>query len=107
MKQAYSIADLPVVPAWPPDSKTLARMGSGDGGRGTLGPACQWRMAAHLQYPRYPWRFNDGTLIRSAADAIWWELIASRMKKTLKRIPLIIGNYFSHPDSQAKFRSTA
>jgi len=104
VKQAYSIADLPVVPTWPPDSKTLARMGSGDGGRGTLGPACLWRMAAHLQYPRYPWRFNDGTLIRSAADAIWWELIASQMKKTLKRIPLIIGNYYSHPDSQAEFR---
>jgi len=104
VKQAYSITDLPVVPTWPPESRTPARMGSGDGGRGTLGPACLWRMAAHLQYPRYPWRFNDGTLIRSAADAIWWGLIASQMKKTLKRIPLVIGNYYSHPDSQAEFR---
>ena len=99
--------EFPISPDWPPAAGTIARLGSGDGARGTLGPACLWRMATHIQAPRYPWRFSDGRLVKTIGDALWWELVQRRAGMTMRRLPLVIGNYFSHPDAQAEFRNPA
>jgi hypothetical protein len=48
----------------------------------------------------------DGTLIRTIGDQIWWLMLADR-DKTIIRCPMIIGNYHSHPSSQAEFRHSA
>ena len=72
----------------------------------TYGPATLWRMAAHVGYPRYPYRFGDGSLIRVIGDAVWWKLLESS-RRPLLRLPLIIGHYRSNPSSQAEFRTPA
>jgi hypothetical protein len=60
---------------------------------------------AHVGMPRFPWRLMDGSLIHAAGDLVWWEtLIANPKLKTLK-IPVVIGNYHSHPGDQAEFRT--
>jgi hypothetical protein len=64
-------------------------------------------MAAHLQVPRYPYRFADGTLIRVIADALWWDLIRNHLGKRLLRLPLVIGHYRTWPGEQAEFRYSA
>jgi len=80
-------------------------LGSGTRERGTFGPASIWRMDAHIGNPRFPWRLRDGSLIQVAADLVWWNtLIANPSFKTL-RIPIVIGNYHSHPQDQAEFRA--
>ena len=96
--------DLPFVAAWPPSPGTPTRLGSGTGDRGTLGPATMWRMDAHIGAPRYPWRMPEGTLIRSVADMLWWNLLTRQLGKREVRLPEIIGNYHSHPGDQAEFR---
>jgi FkbM family methyltransferase len=95
---------LPFVGEWPPRSGTVTRLGSGTGERGTLGPATLWRMDVHLGAPRYTWRLAEGTVIRSAGDSGWWMLLAGHLGKKIVRVPEIIGNYYSHPGSQAEFR---
>jgi FkbM family methyltransferase len=71
-----------------------------------FGPATMWRMDAHLGAPRYPWRFADGSLIRSIGDAAWWHSLGEQSRTRL-RIPLIVGNYHSHPSDQAEFRNSS
>ena len=105
VRPCFPLEELPFDPAWPPIADSVTRLGSGDALRGTLGPACMWRMAAHLRVPRYPWRFNDNSPIKTIGDTIWWFTISHRLKKKLLRVPLVIGNYLSHPDSQAEFRT--
>ena len=83
----------------------MTRLGSGTGERGTLGPATMWRMEAHLGAPRYPWRLRDGTLLEGAGDLAWWRLIASNPNFKIVQLPMIIGNYHSHPEDQAEFRT--
>jgi hypothetical protein len=97
---------MPCLPDWPPIAGSLTRLGSGTGQRGTMGPACMWNMSLHQEFPRFPWRFMDGTLIRTIGDQIWWLMLADR-DKTIIRCPMIIGNYHSHPSSQAEFRHSA
>ena len=99
------VTEVPYSPDWPPVVGTITRLGSGDGIRGTLGPACLWRLAAHVQAPRYPWRFSDGRLIKTIGDVLWWQLVQRRVGMAAGRVPLVIGNYFSHPDAQAEFRN--
>ena len=99
----YDANRVPLEAAWPPPPGTVTRLGSGTGNRGTLGPATMWRMAAHIGLPRYPWRFADGNPIRMIGDAVWWGLLSHQNKKQI-RIPIIIGNYHSHPGEQAEFR---
>jgi hypothetical protein len=101
----YAASDLPFVPAWPPAKGTRTRLGSGTGERGTLGPATMWRMEAHVGAPRYPWRLQDGSLIRVAADLAWWQILQGNPNFTVLVLPLVIGNYHSHPGSQAEFRA--
>jgi len=101
---AYDIADEPCPPDWPPAPGVRARYGSGDGQRNSFGPATLWKMSAHVGMPRFPYRFADGTLIRTIADAVWWKLLANTGQK-LVRLPLIIGHYRSDPAAQAEFRN--
>jgi FkbM family methyltransferase len=102
--ECYPAARLPFVDDWPPPRGTITRLGSGTGERGTLGPATLWRIEAHLDVPRYPWRLPEGTLLKFVADTVWWRLLANQFHKKLLRLPTIIGNYHSHPGEQAEFR---
>lgn len=101
------IGQVPFRDEWPPAPGSVARLGSGDGRRETHGPACMWRLEAHRRLPRYPYRFADGTPIRVVGDAIWWHAIEHMMRKKIVRLPWIVGNYRSHPQSQAEFRYDA
>ena len=98
-------SDLPFVrSAWPPPAGTLTRLGAA-GERGTRGPACLWRMSVHQQVPRYPWQFGDRTPIRVIGDLLFWTILGD-LKKRCIQLPVIIGNYHSHPAGQAEFRGT-
>lgn len=99
-----SAEDLPFLPDWPPIKHSATRLGSGTGQRGTYGPATLWRMSVHSTFPRYPYRTADGYRIRGIADCVWWHLLAADATKKLVQLPLIIGNYHSHPETQAEFR---
>jgi len=95
---------VPFVAEWPPKPGTRTRLGSGLGERGTLGPATIWRLDAHIGVPRYPWRLRDGSLLRGSADLAWWQLLSGNPNYKLVALPMIIGNYHSHPSEQAEFR---
>jgi FkbM family methyltransferase len=101
----YPADQLPFVETWPPKPGTLTRLGSGTGERGTLGPATIWRMDAHMALPRFPWRLRDGTLLRGAGDLAWWKMLASNPNFRVVPLPIVIGNYHSHPEDQAEFRT--
>jgi len=103
--RCYPASQLPYAATWPPERGTRTRLGSGTGNRGTLGPAVMWRIHAHLGAPRYPWRFLDGTRIRTAGDTAWWMILNSHLHKKVIRVPTMIGNYHSHPADQAEFRA--
>jgi len=95
---------IPFTQKWPPDKGTLTRLGSGDGSRGTYGPATLWKLSAHLTFPRYPYRTFKNQKIKSVADSIWWDILKNHLGKQLIRFPFIVGNYHSHPSEQAEFR---
>jgi hypothetical protein len=106
IERAYPAEFLPSIADWEQRGPgTRTRLGSGTGEQGTYGPATMWRLDAHIGAPRYPWRFPDGTVIRSAADAAWWLILANHLKKPLVRLPIVIGNYHYHPQEQAQYRS--
>jgi FkbM family methyltransferase len=100
----YDAGRLPFVPQWPPPSGAQTRLGSGTGLRGTIGPAVMWRLDIHVGAPRYTWQLPDGTLLRTAGDAGWWIVVSQHLKKKVVRVPMVIGNYHSHPGTQAEFR---
>jgi hypothetical protein len=95
---------LPFAQPWPPQAGTQTRLGSGTGERGTYGPATIWRMDVHQSLPRFPWRLQDGSQIRVAGDAAWWLLLRDVRHLKIARLPIVIGNYHSHPADQAEFR---
>lgn len=101
----YPAEQLPFVGGWPPTPGTLTRLGSGTRHRGTFGPATIWRVEAHMGMPRYPWRLMDGSLIQAAGDLVWWETLVTNPKLKTLKIPVVIGNYHSHPNDQAEFRT--
>ena len=105
VEPCYPAQRLPFVPDWPPKHGTLTRLGSGRERSGTYGPATVWRMDAHVGAPRYPWRLSEGTLLRCAGDLAWWLLLAQKQRAKLVSLPLVIGNYYSHPEDQAEFRA--
>jgi hypothetical protein len=99
----FAAQALPLPGTWPPPPGIIARLGSSDAMRSTYGPATMWRMAAHMSVPRYPWRFINGEVIKSIADGLFWECLKQKGFR-LDRLPLIIGNYHSHPADQAEHR---
>jgi hypothetical protein len=104
--QAYPLDRLPFTPVWPPTLERPTRLGSGNNvNTDSYGPACLWRMDAHKGLPRYPYRFEDGTLIRMIGDAVWWLFIREYAHKRIERVPMVIGNYRTWPTSQAEFRN--
>lgn len=104
VRPCYPAHRVPFVPAWPPLPSTVTRLGSGTGERGTLGPATLWRVDAHMGAPRYPWRLADGSLLKVAGDAAWWQLVTQQLKGKAVRVPEVIGHYHSHPAEQAELR---
>ena len=104
VEPAFPAGRLPVVTDWPPTPGSRVRLGSGTGQRATLGPATMWRMEAHIGAPRFPWRLPEGTLLRGAADLAWWQILQSNPNFKLLAVPMVIGNYHSHPAEQAEFR---
>jgi tetratricopeptide (TPR) repeat protein len=92
------------LPDWPPTPQKNTRLGSGDGSRGTYGPACMWRMEIHKFIARYPWRLKNGYKLKVVSDAVWWGLVGRMTNYNVCRNGLIIGNYYSHPNEQAEFR---
>ena len=105
VEPCYPAQRLPFVPDWPPRRGALTRLGSGRERSGTYGPATVWRMDAHIGAPRYPWRLSEGTLLKGAGDLAWWLLLAQKQRSKLLSLPIIIGNYHSHPEDQAEFRA--
>jgi hypothetical protein len=105
VNKCFDANALPFLSEWPPVDKSITRLGSGDGHRGTYGPATMWRLDNHIGIPRYPYRTVGGDLIRGISDSVWWGLLQNNFGKKLMRLPIIIGNYYSHPSSQAEFRN--
>jgi hypothetical protein len=101
---SYTARRLPFLPAWPPATGLTTRLGSGTGERGTLGPGTLWRRDLHDRVP-YPWQFASGDPIKIVGDLAWWGIVGKHLNKTAIRLPLVIGNYHSHPADQAEFRS--
>jgi hypothetical protein len=101
--RCYAAADTPFMPNWPPVQGSDTRLGSGTGERLTYGPATLWKFSVHGRIPRYPWRFRDGALIRTVGDTAFWTAL-SQLGGKLARLPMVIGNYHSHPEGQAEFR---
>jgi len=101
----YGAEALPFVNEWPPVEGTKTRLGSSVSERGTYGPATMWRLDAHISMPRYPYRTSNGELIQGISDAIWWGLLENNFAKKLVKLPIIVGNYYSHPSEQAEFRN--
>ena len=62
-------------------------------------------MEAHVGMPRFPWRLMDGSLIHAAGDLVWWVTLTTNPKLKTLRIPVVFGNYYSHPDDQAEVRT--
>jgi FkbM family methyltransferase len=104
VEPCYSAGKLPFLPQWPPAPGTTTRLGSGTGSRGTYGPAVMWRLDAHVGAPRYTWRLPEGTVLKVAGDTAWWTVVTEHLKRKTLRFPGIIGNYHSHPATQAEFR---
>ncbi|QWD10210.1 glycosyltransferase family 2 protein [Polynucleobacter paneuropaeus] len=101
---SYPANLIPFKGEWPPIKDTYTRLGSGTGERGTFGPATLWNIHCHMKVPRYPYKTSDGALIKSVADALFWTALNTFGLK-LHRLPMIIGNYNSHPEDQAEFRN--
>ncbi len=104
VKETFRASALPFDPAWPPAPGSATRLGSGTGERGTLGPATLWRRSLHQQAP-YPWQFASGRPIRIVGDLAWWTIVRKHLGVPVGRLPMVIGNYHSHPGEQAEFRS--
>ncbi len=98
--------EIPFAPAWPPLPGRTVRLGSGTGERGTLGPACAWRMSLHAEIGPYPSRFGDGSPIRVIGDSLWWRRLLEGGRE-VRRVPVVLGRYHSHPSDQAEFRNPA
>jgi len=105
VEPCYPAERVPIVSGWPPVPGTLRRLGCGTHNFGSFGPVILWQVAAHLRAPRYPWRLRDGTLLRIVGDLAWWTILTGDLRQKIVRVPMIIGNYHSHPKDQAEFRS--
>jgi hypothetical protein len=99
----FPATEWPHDPAWPPVPGTRTRLGSGTVAHGTFGPSTLWRIDVHQKIPRYPWRFADGSSIGVIGDVLFW-MAMQHFGLKLARLPMVIGNYHSHPSEQAEFR---
>jgi hypothetical protein len=101
----YPAQDLPVLGGWPPKPGLVRRIGNSTGAGMILGPATIWRLDTHIfATPRIPWRLAEGTPLKVCGDLAWWIQLANVPDKKVLKVPMIIGNYYSHPEDQAEFR---
>ena len=101
----FPAENLPLAPDWPPKPGMVRRLGNTVLENVHFGPATMWRMDAHARAaPRLPWRLREGTPLKVCGDLAWWIELANVPNANLLRLPVIIGNYYSHPADQAEFR---
>jgi hypothetical protein len=99
-------ASIPSVSTWPPEKTELpTKLPAGSRAGGTLGPATMWRSELIIDFPRYPYRTTAGTMLLVEGDrAFWTAVMLGYGKDSVLRLPIGIGNYYSHPREQAEFR---
>ncbi len=88
---------------WPPEREDGLRLGNGDGHRGTWGPAPVYRTAALKEVGGYPKWFGDGSPVPTIIDWIVWQRFM-RAGKNVSRGEIVVGSYYSNPESQQEFR---
>jgi hypothetical protein len=88
---------------WPPEKAPGLRLGNGDGQRGTWGPAPIFRTEAIRSVGGFPKTFGDGTPIPTIIDFIVWHRMLEA-RKTVSRGELVVGSYYSNPETQQEFR---
>jgi hypothetical protein len=99
-------ASIPSVRTWPPEkSGTVCKLPAASRAGGTLGPATMWRSELIVDFPRYPYRTTTGTMLPVEGDRAFWTAVTLGYgKDSVLRLPIVIGNYHSHPNEQAEFR---
>jgi hypothetical protein len=99
-------APIPSVATWPPERSTVTiKLPAASRVGGTLGPATMWRSELIIDFPRYPYRTTAGSLLPVEGDrAFWTAVMLGYGKDSVLRLPIVIGNYYSHPNEQAEFR---
>jgi hypothetical protein len=102
-RDAFELVRLRPCRNWPPEREEGLRLGNGDGHRGTWGPAPVFKTAALKSVGGYPKWFGDGTPIPTIIDFIVWQRLL-QAKKNVSRGAMVIGSYYSNPDSQQEFR---
>ena len=89
---------------WPPEHGEYLRLGSGDGGRGTLGPAPVYLTKTLKSVGGYPYNFSNGVPIKTIIDYIVWQEIFKKGGRAI-RVNIIGGSYYSNPKEQQEFRN--
>lgn len=99
-------APIPSIPTWPPEKSGLVnKLPAASRAGGTLGPATMWRSELIIDFPRYPYRTTTGTMLPVEGDRAFWTAVTLGYgKDSVLRLPIVIGNYHSHPNEQAEFR---
>ena len=99
-------ASIPSVSTWPPEKNEIpTKLPAASRAGGTLGPATMWRSELIIDFPRYPYRTTAGTMLPVEGDrAFWTAVMLGYGRESVLRLPLLIGNYHSHPHEQAEFR---
>ncbi len=103
-REAFNLSALKPCRNWPPEKEDGLRLGNGDGHRGTWGPAPVFKTAAMKSVGGYPKWFGDGTPIPTIIDFIVWQRLLKANKK-VSRGAVVVGSYYSNPESQQEFRS--
>jgi hypothetical protein len=88
---------------WPPETQPGLRLGNGDGHRGTWGPAPVFRTSALRSVGGYPTHFGNGAPVPTIIDFIVWDRLLKSHKK-VSRGAIVVGSYYSNPQSQQEFR---
>jgi hypothetical protein len=98
---------LKVRDTWPPKNcGERLLLGSGLSRPGTLGPATLWRREVHHHIGAYCYEDRIGGRERVACDLWFWRALQRAYGPgSIARLPFIIGNYHSHPQFQAEFRT--
>lgn len=103
-RAAFELDRLRPCSSWPPEPKPGMRLGNGDGLRGTWGPAPIYKTSAIRSVGGYPSRFGDGAPIPTIIDYIVWDRML-KSGKEVSRGEIVVGSYYSNPQSQQEFRT--
>ncbi len=103
-RMAFDLNRLQPCKNWPPETGEGLRLGSGDGTRGTWGPAPIFKTAAIRSIGGFPKRFGNGDPIPTIIDFIVWDRLM-KADKNVSRGEIVVGSYYSNPETQQEFRS--